>query len=97
MFRMNVMSKFLQAEINSQELYEEIYTFVVSYGIRNGEFEGNEYIVKKMDRDNFIIFPEYEDEDGGREIPFSISVYKNQLIEEINKFAKEKGINVVKN
>jgi hypothetical protein len=92
---MDVMSKFLQAEINSQELYEDIYAFIISYGIRNGEFEGNEYIVKKMDRDNFIIFPEYEDEDGGREIPFSVSVYKKQLIDSINNYAKEKGIIIV--
>jgi hypothetical protein len=89
---MDVMSKFLQAEINSKELYEELYAFVTSYGIRNGEFEGNEYIVKKMDRDNFIVFPEYTDSEGGKEIPFSMSVYKDKLITEINKYALEKGL-----
>lgn len=51
--------KFLQAEINSQELYEEICMFILLDIIRRGEFEGNEYIIKKMDRDNFVIFPEY--------------------------------------
>ncbi len=34
---MNIMFKFLQAEINSQELYDEIYRFIVSNNIRNGE------------------------------------------------------------
>lgn len=89
---MDVMSKFLQAEINSKELYEELYAFVISYGIRNGEFEGNEYIVKKMDRDNFIIFPEYADDEGGRQIPFSMSLYKDKLIAEINRCAQDKGL-----
>ncbi|MBO1687735.1 hypothetical protein [Clostridium butyricum] len=92
---MDVMSKFLQAEINSQELYEEIYKFVVSDHIRNGEFEGNEYVIKKMDQDNFILFPEYIDEDGKREINFAISVYKEQLIKEIQNNAIEKGLQVV--
>ncbi|WP_394873303.1 hypothetical protein [Clostridium butyricum] len=92
---MDVMSKFLQAEINSQELYEEIYKFVVSDHIRNGEFEGNEYVIKKMDEDNFILFPEYIDEDGKREIHFAISVYKEQLIKEIQNNAIEKGLQIV--
>ena len=92
---MDVMSKFLQAEINSQELYEEIYKFVVSDHIRNGEFEGNEYVIKKMDQDNFILSPEYIDEDGKREINFAISVYKEQLIKEIQNNAIEKGLQVV--
>ena len=63
---MDIILKFLQAEISSQELYEEIYKFIDSYHIRNGEFEGNEYVIKKMDQDNFIIFPEYIYEDGKR-------------------------------
>lgn len=89
---MDIMLKFLQAEINSQEAYEEIYSFIVSYGVRNGEFEGNEYIIKKMDRDNFFIFPEYVDDEGSREIPFSMSVYKEQLLKEMNRYALNKGI-----
>lgn len=89
---MDVMLKFLQAEINSNEAYEDIFSFVEAYGIRNGEFEGNEYIVKKMDRDNFIIFPEYVDEEGNREIPFSMSVYKEQLLKEMKSYALNKSI-----
>jgi hypothetical protein len=89
---MEILDKFLQAEINSEELYKEIIDFINSYEIRKGEFEGNEYIIMKMDRDNFILFPEYDDGEGGVQIPFSQSFYKNILLEKINKYAHEKGI-----
>lgn len=89
---MNVMEGFLQSEINTQELYEEIMSFITSYHVRNGEFEGNEYIIKKMDQTNFIIFPEYEDEDGEREIHAAEAVYRENLIKRINEYASKKNI-----
>lgn len=89
---MNILKKFLQAEINSIDYYESIVEFINSYEIRKGEFEGNEYIILKIDRNNFIIYPEYGDEDDGIQIPFSLSVYKNNLLAEIQKYAIEKGI-----
>ena len=92
---MNVLEGFLEAEINTQELYEDIMSFITSYHIRSGEFEGNEYIIKKMDQTNFILFPEYMDADGEREIHGAISVYRNNLIKEINDCAQLKGIQVI--
>lgn len=89
---MNVMEGFLQSEINTQELYGEIMNFITSYHVRNGEFEGNEYIIKKMDQTNFIIFPEYEDEDGEREIHAAEAVYRENLIKRINEYASKKNI-----
>lgn len=89
---MNVLESFLQAEINTQELYDDMILFITSFHIRNGEFEGNEFIIKKMDQTNFIIFPEYEDEDGEREIHAAQAVYRNNLIKEINKYAVTKDI-----
>lgn len=89
---MDVLNKFLQAEINSKEYYESIMNFINLYEIRKGEFEGNEYIIMKMDRDNFIIFPEYDNGEDGIQIPFSLSIYKNNLVEEINRYAQKKGI-----
>lgn len=89
---MDILNKFLQAEINSKEYYESIIDFINSYKIRKGEFEGNEYIIMKIDRDNFIIFPEYDDGKGGVQIPFSLSVYKNRLLDAINNYVQEKGI-----
>ena len=89
---MDTIKKFLQAEINSKEYYESITNFIKSYEIRKGEFEGNEYIIMKVDRDNFIIFPEYDDGEGGIQIPFSVSIYKDRLLDAINSYAQEKEI-----
>ena len=90
---MDIIKKFLQAEINSKEYYDTIISFINSYEIRKGEFEGNEYIIMKLDRDNFIVFPEYDDGEDGVQIPFCQSIYKNELIKEIETYAKLKGIN----
>lgn len=89
---MDVLNKFLQAEINLKEYYDSITNFISLYEIRKGEFEGNEYIIMKVDRDNFIIFPEYDDGKSGIQIPFSFSIYKNKLLDAINSYAQEKGI-----
>jgi len=48
-----------------------------------------------MDEDNFILFPEYIDDDGKREIHFAISVYKEQLIKEIQNNAIGKGLKLL--
>ena len=89
---MDIIEKFLQAEINSKEYYESITNFINSYEIRKGEFEGNEYIIMKMDRDNFIVFPEYDDGEEGVQIPFSQSIYRDKLNEKIEKYAEIKGL-----
>ena len=92
---MNVLERFLQSEINTQELYDDIIAFLTSYHVRNGEFEGNEYIIKKMDQINFIIFPEYDDGEGGKEIHAAEAVYRDNLIKKINEYAISKGIVVI--
>ena len=84
---MDILNKFLQAEINSKEYYDSITNFVNLNEIRRGEFEGNEYVIMKVDRDNFIIFPEYDDGEAGIQIPFSLSIYKNRLLDAINSYA----------
>ena len=89
---MDILNKFLQAEINSKEYYDSITNFINLYEIRRGEFEGNEYVIMKVDRDNFIIFPEYDDGESGIQIPFSLSIYKNRLLYAINSYAQEKEI-----
>ncbi|WP_315794968.1 hypothetical protein [Paenibacillus sp. BIC5C1] len=91
-----VIKRFLEDEVSSQELYEAIYDFIDSVHIRNGEFEGNYFIIKKMDVTNFIIYAEniypeniYPDENH-REIPYSTSIYKENLLREINERARDK-------
>ncbi|MBP1967897.1 hypothetical protein J2Z65_007214 [Paenibacillus aceris] len=54
----NVLERFLESEVRYQEMYEEIIKFITSAHIRNGEFEGNYFIIKKMDQDIFFIFAE---------------------------------------
>jgi hypothetical protein len=88
------INSFLEAEINTQELYEDIINFITSYHIRNGEFEGNEYIIKKIDQINFIIFPEYI-VNNKREIHFSFSIYRNNLLKTINDHAMTKNISII--
>lgn len=93
--KVNVMKLFLESEINTQELYDAIMYFITSYEIRNGEFEGNEFIIRKMDLTNFIIFNEYEYMRDGcevREIHAAEAIYKRVLIKTINDYAKRKGI-----
>ncbi|WP_255309542.1 hypothetical protein [Bacillus wiedmannii] len=48
-----------------------------------------------MDQTNFILFPEYIDADGEREIHGAISVYRKNFIKEINECAQVKGIQVI--
>lgn len=91
------MGDFLRSEICSQEFYEDIMNYILSYHIRNGEFVCNEYIIKKMDQVNYIIFAEYVSrDDTQREISKTISVYRDNLLDEINKYAKEVGFNTSK-
>lgn len=88
---MNILEKFLCFEIY-EGMYEEIIHFINSCEIRNGEFECNEFIIKKMDRENFRIYPEYDNGKGSIMIPNSMAIYKNNLLDEINNYAKSKGI-----
>lgn len=85
---MDYLGGFLQYEINFEESYNDIMYYILSYQIRSGEFEGNEYIIKKIDLDNFYIFPEYNSCNG-------ISIKKDDLIKAINNYALLKGIKVM--
>lgn len=90
----NVIERFLEDEICSQELYDAIIDFIVSPHIRNGEFEANYFVIKKMDVNNFFIFPEDIFPDNSRGISYCASCYKVDLISKINKYAEEKGIKI---
>lgn len=64
--------------------------FITSYYVRNGEFEGNEYVINKIDQTNYIIFSEYKYEDGIREIHAAEVAYRENLIKRINEYASKK-------
>ncbi|AIF43002.1 hypothetical protein [Virgibacillus sp. SK37] len=85
------MESFLATEITEQEFYDGIIDFVTSCNIRSGEYECNEFVIKKMDAYNFIIFQEYEI-DEKREIYGSFSIQKNKLIKLITSYARKQRI-----
>ncbi|MFD1884161.1 hypothetical protein [Paenibacillus wenxiniae] len=92
----DVIEHFLEDEISSQELYEEIYSFITSFHIRSGEFEANYHIIKKMDQINFFIYAEnIFPDDHHREIPYGVAIYKRSLIKAINKYAQLQGFTVM--
>ena len=93
---MDILKKFLDSEINTQELYDDIISFITSFHIISGEFEGNRFIIKKIDRLNYFIFPEDEGKEGKPEISYVMSIFENTLLNEINNYAKNKGIIVKK-
>lgn len=85
-----ILQSFLEIEISDQEYYDGIIRFIYSGNIRCGEYECNQFVVKKMDLLNFIVFEEYEI-NKKREIHNSFSLSKNELIKTINDFAKKQG------
>lgn len=88
-----ILEKFLEVEIQSTELYRGIIDFIESYEIRRGEFECNEYIIQKLDRDNFILYPEYGDGiHVGIQVPYAMAVCKGELIKAVNDRARLNGI-----
>ena len=88
-----LLKDFLETEISDQEFYDGIIRFVYSGNIRCGEYEGNQFVVKKMDLLNFIIYEEYVI-DQKREIQQSFSISKNKLINEMNRYAKKQGFTI---
>lgn len=90
------MQSFLETEISDQEYYDGIIRFIYSGNIRSGEYECNQFVVKKMDFSNFIIFEEYVI-DSKREIHNTISISKNKLLRAINDYATCRGITIRSN
>ena len=90
----NLLTNFLYSEITNQDMYECIMSFILSYHIRCGEFEGNEYVIKKMDQLNYIIFAEYVNNKTEKEIGKAFSIYRNPLIKAINYEAQKKSIDI---
>jgi hypothetical protein len=84
------LQSFLNSEVSDQDFYDGIIDFIHNSNIRCGEYECNQFVVKKMDPLNFIVFEEYVIE-GVREIHHSISIPKAQLSRAINEYAEKQG------
>ena len=50
-----MIKDFLYSEMSIEELYKEVIFFINSDEIQKGKFEGNQYILKKIDKENFIL------------------------------------------
>lgn len=87
---LDLLRGFLDDEISDQEYYDGIIRFIYSGNIRCGEYEGNLYIIQKLDLDNFIIYCEYTI-DEKREVHQTFSIRKNKLIRHINNYARKQG------
>lgn len=91
-----IIEDFLNTELTDEGMYNCMFEFIISPEIRNGEFECNEYIVKKMDHHNFIIYKEYTNRNETKRGIFNAtSIYAKILIEEIQLFAKKMGFKIV--
>jgi hypothetical protein len=89
----HLLQSFLQIEISDQDFYDGIFDFIINDNIRCGEYECNQFVVKKMDLLNFIVFEEYVI-DGKREIPQGYSIDRTKLIQSINEYALKQGFNI---
>lgn len=92
----NSVEDFLNTELDNEDMYMAVLEFVISAEIRNGEFECNEYIVKKMDHVNFIIFREYTDRtETKRQIDKVTSINAKNLIEKIQHTARKNNFKII--
>jgi hypothetical protein len=89
-----MIKEFLMTEASEKDLANTMLQFINSYEIRNGEFEGNSYIVRKMDCNNFIIFEEHVDQAGNKMIIKAFSIYRKELQDAIFEKAKDLGYEV---
>lgn len=87
---MDVITDFLQSEIDTKEHYGKIIHFITSYEIRKGKFKGNKYIIEKINRDSFILYIECQDIHGKIIYTPSIApiISQNRLIEFIEEYIK---------
>ncbi|WLR54633.1 hypothetical protein LC048_19780 [Mesobacillus subterraneus] len=71
----------------------ESLTSIWSGNIRCGEYEGNQFVIQKVDKDNFILFEEYVI-DGKREVHNAFSLNKSKLMKYINDYAHVQGFSL---
>ncbi len=99
--KFDILRGFIDTEIRGantpehQEMYNEIRCFLTSYNIREGKYEGNEYLINKLSRDTVIIYQEYDTPEGWIYSQDARVCDIKKLIEEIDKAAKKEGLNVV--
>ena len=81
----------LTEELQYEESYLALADFAQSMSIRCGEYEGARLVVKKMDRDNFILFTEAP-ESPIRAITACIAVSQTELAGWMTQIAQDNGL-----
>ena len=74
-----MVDTFLEMEVESKEMADEILHFINSFEIRKGEFECNCYVIEKLDLNTFLIYCDLTDQDGLRTVSDTFSIYRNDL------------------
>lgn len=84
--------EFLKAEIISEEARQGILAFISNWNIRTGEYEGNVFVVHKLDRKNILVYADEqwggwgEDETRSRLISRCVPIYTKDLVELIQAY-----------
>jgi hypothetical protein len=84
-----MLDRFLGTEASNQDIAEAMLSFINSYHIRSGEFEGNEFVILKLDYVNFIIYYEMVDKEGNRGVNKSLAIYRHDLQKAIFNCSKK--------
>lgn len=86
-----MINDFLELEATDKEMADEILHFINSCEIRKGEFEGNSYVIEKLDQTNFIIYEELVDEKDIKSVFKVFSIYRKDFQNALISKAKECG------
>lgn len=62
---MDFMKQFLESEIMDLETYNTIYDFIALDNFRFGEYEGNQYVIRKINKNHIQIEDEVATENTG--------------------------------
>ena len=63
---MDFLKQFLESEVMDNETYKTIYDFITLPNFRSGEYEGNQYIIRKLDVSYIQIEDEVSFENTGK-------------------------------
>jgi len=74
-----ILEEFLKAEATHYDLVELMVEFINCPHIRTGEFEGNEYVIKKLDRECLIIYRDLPSPSGDRAVDNAFAIYRQDL------------------
>ncbi|MCL2556827.1 MAG: hypothetical protein FWE03_07445 [Firmicutes bacterium] len=90
----NILEDFLESETNDDDLALGIIKFINCGNIRNGEYECNMYIVKKIDYDNIMLYVDLTDNTGYHHIYNNFQISRFDLQEAILRGAKKWGYKI---